>query len=228
MVAPVADAPQVTATPGPTIGRPAPATPAVPVAPPPHSRLEDVIGIATGTFLVSFGLFLLHSTTAVTGGTAGLSLLLSYALPLPFGVLFPAVNLPFFLLAVRAKGWSFTLRSLVAVAAVSALPSLHALAVHALVVDPVYAVLFGDLAAGLGILILFRHRASIGGFGVLALVLQERRGWRAGHVLMALDVVVVLTSAAVVPLPVLALSAAGVVLLNLVLSLNHRPGRYTA
>ena len=36
-------------------------------------------------------------------------------------------------------------------------------------------------------LILFRHRASLGGFNVLVLYLQERYGWRAGLIQMGLD-----------------------------------------
>ena len=198
----------------------------VAVAAPPHTRAEDVAGILVGTALASFGLFLLHSTSTVTGGTAGLGLLLSYALPVPFGVLFPLVNLPFFALAVRAKGWSFAVRSVLAVLVVSLLSPLHAAALPAPHVDPAYAVLFGNVAAGVGILVLFRHRASLGGFGILGLVLQERLGWRAGYVQMALDVTVVLASLAVVPLPVVVLSALGAVVLNLVLAMNHRPGRY--
>lgn len=197
-----------------------------PAVAPPHTLVEDVAGITVGTFLASFGLFLLHSTSAVTGGTAGLSLLLSYAAPVPFAVLFPLVNLPFFVVALRTRGWAFTVRSLVAVVAVSVFSSLHAAALPHLAVSPVYAVLFGNLAAGMGILVLFRHRASLGGFGILALLLQDRFGWRAGYVQMALDVVVVLASLAVVPPAVVGLSALGAVVLNLVLSMNHRPGRY--
>ncbi|MFD0484743.1 YitT family protein [Kineococcus sp. GCM10028916] len=195
-------------------------------AAPPHTLVEDVAGITVGTFLASFGLFLLHSTSAVTGGTAGLSLLLSYAAPIPFAVLFPLVNLPFFVVALRTRGWAFTVRSLVAVVAVSVFSSIHAAALPDLDVAPVYAALFGNLAAGVGILVLFRHRASLGGFGILALLLQDRFGWRAGYVQMALDVVVVLASLTVVPPPVVGLSALGAVVLNLVLSMNHRPGRY--
>jgi len=196
------------------------------LAAPPHSRVEDVAGVLVGTFLASFGLFLLHSTTAVTGGTAGLALLLSYALPVPFAVLFPLVNLPFFALAVRTKGWSFTARSLVAVVAVSLFSSVHAAALPSFEVSPVYGVLFGNLAAGMGILVLFRHRTSLGGFGIVALLAQERFGWRAGYVQMGLDVLVVVVAFSVVSPVVVLLSAFGAVLLNLVLSMNHRPGRY--
>ena len=65
-----------------------------------HSVAEDVLGILTGTFLASLGLHLLHAAHAVTGGTAGLSLLLGYATAWPFWLLFAVINVPFALLAV--------------------------------------------------------------------------------------------------------------------------------
>ncbi|MEA3551311.1 YitT family protein [Pseudarthrobacter sp. C1] len=191
-----------------------------------HSAVEDVLGILTGAFAASLGLFLLKSSEAVTGGTAGLALLLSYSLPASFGVIFMAVNAPFFALAVWKKGWNFALRTGAAIGLVSAMSGLHPRALGALHIDPVYGVLGGNLLAGVGLLILFRHQSSLGGFSILALLLQEKLKWRAGYVQMVLDVAIVLAALAVVaPLMVL-LSAAGAVLLNFILALNHRPGRY--
>jgi uncharacterized membrane-anchored protein YitT (DUF2179 family) len=193
-----------------------------------HSVIEDVLGILTGAFIASLGLFLLKSSEAVTGGTAGLALLLSYSLPVSFGVLFMAVNAPFFALAVWKKGWNFALRTGAAIALVSAMSTLHPWALGALDINPVYGVLGGNLLAGVGLLILFRHKSSLGGFSIMALLMQEKLKWRAGYVQMVLDVVIVLAAlAAVAPLMVL-LSAAGAILLNFVLALNHRPGRYVA
>ncbi|MFD0317754.1 YitT family protein [Streptomyces flavalbus] len=192
-----------------------------------HGVVEDVLGILTGTFLASLGLFLLQASGTVTGGTAGLALLLSYAVDVPFGVVFLAVNLPFFALAVRRKGWSFTIRTALSVGVVSLMASLHPAEITELAVDPVYAALAGNLLAGVGLLVLFRHRSSLGGFNILALVAQERFGLRAGYVQMALDVVIVVASLAVVPPLKVPLSVAGAVVLNTVLALNHRPGRYT-
>jgi uncharacterized membrane-anchored protein YitT (DUF2179 family) len=78
----------------------------------------------------------------------------------------------------------------------------------------------------MGLLALFRHAASVGGFSALAVYLQERRGWRAGHVLMAFDCAILLTAFAVIdPIRVL-WSVVGAVVLNLMVILNHRPGRY--
>ena len=202
------------------------AAPAVPPSAVRHSVLEDVLGILTGTFAASLGLFLLKSSAAVTGGTAGLALLLSYTVPLPFGFIFFGVNLPFFGLAIWKKGWNFALRTGAAVALVSVMASLHTAALGSLHIDPAYGVLGGNLLAGVGLLILFRHKSSLGGFNILALLLQEKLKWRAGYVQMVLDVAIVLAALALVPPLMVLLSAAGATLLNLILALNHRPGRY--
>lgn len=204
----------------------APVAAPVAVSAPRHSAFEDVLGLLTGTLLASFGLFLLKTAEAVTGGTAGLALLVSYAVPLPFGAVFFLVNVPFFALALKKKGLRFTLRTAVAVGLVGLFSALHPAAVDLQGLDPVYAIVLGNLMAGVGLLILFRHGASLGGFNILALILQERLGWRAGYVQMALDVTVVAAALTVVTPWGVLLSAAGAVVLNLVLALNHRPGRY--
>ena len=195
----------------------------------PHSRPEDVVGVLTGTWAVSLGVSLLTSVGAVTGGTAGLAIVLGYAVGLPFALTYTAVNLPFFALAWRTKGPRFTTRSLVCVVLVSVMSLVHdRLGVPSLggALEPAYAVLTGNLLVGIGLLIVFRHGSSLGGFNVVALLAQERLGWRAGYVQMVLDVLVVLAGLAVAGPGIVVLSAAGAALLNLVLALNHRPGRY--
>lgn len=145
------------------------------VEPPRHRVIDDIAGLAVGALVISFGLFLLKAGGLVTGGTAGLSLLLGYVLPIPFGVIFVVVNLPFFALAARGKGWPFVGRSLASIGLVSLLTSLHASAIGVghLELHPVYAVLLGNVLCGVGLLILFRHNSSLGGFTVVALVVQE-------------------------------------------------------
>jgi uncharacterized membrane-anchored protein YitT (DUF2179 family) len=193
----------------------------------PHSVIEDVLGLLTGTFVASFGLFLLRDSDAVTGGTAGLALLLSYTHVLPFGVLFFVVNAPFFALAAWKKGWRFTIRTAISVALVSLFSTLHPLMVTGLDLQPVYGVLAGNLLVGIGLLVVFRHGSSLGGFNIVALIVQERFGFRAGYAQMILDVIVILLGLTVVSVVGVVWSALGAVLLNLVLALNHRPGRYT-
>jgi uncharacterized membrane-anchored protein YitT (DUF2179 family) len=194
----------------------------------PHTLVEDALGYVTSIVVTSLGLYLIQSVGSVTGGTAGLSLLVSYWTGLPFEVLFVLVNLPFFGLALSKKGVGFTVRSLGCVIAVSLMTRVHADLLPLDGLDTVYGVVAGNLLVGLGLLVIFRHGASLGGFNVLALLLQERLNLRAGYVQMGLDISVILLALFVVSPVTVLLSAVGAVVLNIILAFNHRPGRYLA
>ncbi|WP_298944528.1 YitT family protein [uncultured Microbacterium sp.] len=191
-----------------------------------HSVAEDILGILTGTFLASLGLHLLHASEAVTGGTAGLSLLIGYATGWPFWALFALINVPFALLAVYRRGWDFTIRTVVSIGLVSGLAVVHDLYFPISDIQPLYGTLAGNLLAGVGVLILFRHRSSIGGINIIGLEVQDRTGFRAGWTMMIFDLLIIVAALLVVPWQSVLMSAAGAILLNLVLALNHRPGRY--
>jgi uncharacterized membrane-anchored protein YitT (DUF2179 family) len=191
-----------------------------------HALWEDAIALVTGAFLVSWGMFLLKTIGGVSGGLAGVSFLVTYATGWRLGLVFFVVNLPFYYLAWRRLGPRFTVKTLVTVALISIGTGLHRLYIDVSHVAPPYAAIFAGLAIGMGMLVLFRHGASAGGFGILAAYMQERHGIRAGYVQGALDVVVVIASLALVDLWTLAWSVVGALVLNLVLAINHRPGRY--
>ncbi len=192
----------------------------------PHSRIEDALAIVLGTLLVSFGVVMLKQAGALTGSTAGIAFLLNYLSPLSFGSAFFLINLPFYWLAVRRMGWEFTLKTFCAVGLVSLFTHLHPLFIHFSALNPFYATLFGNVVMGIGFIVLFRHKASLGGVNILALWLQDRLGLRAGKVQMAVDTCVVCASLFVVSLPMLMASIAGAIILNLIIAMNHRPGRY--
>ena len=123
-------------------------------------------------------------------------------------------------------GRAFTIKTFIAVATVSMLAELLPGWITVGSISPVFAAIAGGLLLGNGLLILIRHRASLGGIGVMAVVLQERRGWRAGHVQLAADAAIFTMALAIVPAIGVALSLLGSVALNMVISMNHRDGRY--
>lgn len=201
-------------------------TPAPPVpVPPPHTPLEDAAALLVGSFLLGWALLLLQQAGAVSGGLAGVAFLVAGLTPVPLGVAFFLLNLPFYGLAVKRLGWAFAVKTLVCVGLTSVLADVlgHAVDVR---MPVLLATAFAGLSLGLGFLVLFRHRASAGGFGILAFHLQERFGWRAGYVQMAFDAAVMLAALAVVGWRSVLASLLGVVVLNLVVAMNHRPGRY--
>lgn len=191
-----------------------------------HPLWEDALALLMGTAMVALGIALYGHAGLLTGGTVGLAFLLKYLLGWPFGLAFFLINLPFYALAIWRMGWPFTLRTVCAVALVSLLAELTPQWIGFAQLNPLYAALFGGFAMGLGLLMLFRHRASLGGVNILALFLQERFGLRAGKVQMGIDASIVLAALFVVPADRVALSILGAVALNLVLAINHRAGRY--
>lgn len=203
-----------------------------PTAPTPtpvlHSRVEDGVALLVGVTLVSVGIVFLASAGLLTGGMAGLAFVLHYATGIGFGKWFFVLNLPFYWLALRRLGLAFTAKTFAAVALLSLLTELQASMLHIDRLQPLYAALTGGLIMGMGFLVLFRHRCSLGGVGILALYLQDRHGWRAGKVQMAIDCGIVAAALAAVEPQRVAWSVLGAVALNLVLAMNHKPGRYLA
>ena len=193
-----------------------------------HTWLEDAQALLIGTLLVALAVAMFKQAGLLSGGTAGLAFLAHYLGGWSFGTAFFVLNLPFYWLAWRRMGRAFTLKTFLAVALLSLESDWLPRGLAFSTLHPGLAAVLGGVLLGNGFLILFRHRASLGGVGILALVLQEQRGWRAGHVQMAVDVLIVIAALVTVPWERVAMSLLGAVVLNLVLATNHRPGRYVA
>jgi len=193
-----------------------------------HSNFEDVQALITGTLFVALGVALFKQAGMLTGGTVGIAFLIHYASGLPFGALFFGINLPFYWLAYQRMGLPFMLKTVIAVGMMSVLSELLPRWIQFSALNIWFAAIAGGLLIGAGMLILFRHRASLGGLNVLVLYLQEKKGWRAGYVQAALDALILLASLAFVPPDRVALSLLGMAAINAALVVNHRPGRYTA
>ncbi|MEN3112374.1 YitT family protein [Uliginosibacterium paludis] len=191
-----------------------------------HSLLEDVQALLVAPLFMALAVMFFRQAGLLTGGTAGLAFLFHYLSGWRFGVLFFAINLPFYVFAVRALGWPFTFKTFAAVALLSVYSELLPRLLSLDHLDVIFAAIMAGLLAGISLLILIRHKASLGGLGVLAIFLQERYGIRAGKFQMGADCAIVLASFFVVDAWHVLLSVLGAVALNLVIAVNHRPGRY--
>lgn len=200
--------------------------PAIVQPAPRHSLLEDVHALLIGSSFAAFGLVMLKAAGLVTGGVAGVALILAYSTGWSVGPLFVLINLPFFLLAQRRMGWMFTIKSLIAMLALAALSHLMPDWLRLQGIQPIFAAIFGGTLIGMGVLSLARHRSSVGGIGILALYLQQSRGWSAGLVQMLIDVMIVAASLVVIGFERSAFSAISAIALNVVMLAYHRPGRY--
>lgn len=193
-----------------------------------HKLHEDVQALLTGTLFVSLGIVLFGQSGLLSGGTAGIAFVIHYATGWNFGLLFFLINLPFYGLAYRRMGRAFTFKTFAAVVLLALFSNVLPQLLHIRDVQPVLASVLGGLLIGAGMLMLFRHQASLGGLNVLALYLQERYGWRAGLIQMGLDCCIVLAAFALTDAWHIALSVLGAVAMNQTLAINHRKGRYVA
>jgi uncharacterized membrane-anchored protein YitT (DUF2179 family) len=197
--------------------------------PPPsprHSAFEDAQGLVFGTAMVTLGLAFLQHLGLITGQIAGLALLVSLWTGVAFGPVFFALNLPFYWLAVRRMGWAFTIKTFAAVVLVTVFSLVRPELLTFGHVDPLTGAVLAGIVQGSGLLAIFRHRASLGGVGVVAVYLQDRTGFRAGWTQLLVDLVVFALALLTLPVGAVLFSLAGAVVLNLVIAINHRRDRY--
>nr|WP_277815188.1 YitT family protein [Aquisalinus flavus] len=179
-----------------------------------------------GALLLALAISLFREATILTGGVAGVALLIDYASPIRFEIAFLVLNLPFFALALWRMGVRFTGATLVTIFLVSGLTAVISRYLVIDSINPVFAALAGGVLNGVGIVALFRHRSGVGGLTIMSSYLQDRGIARAGHVHLVTDLVIAAIALLIIPADKVALSVLVAVVFSFVLSANHRPGRY--
>ncbi|QXA73931.1 YitT family protein [Klebsiella aerogenes] len=192
---------------------------------PRHTAADDFYGLFTGVALAAMGIAALGAGGLITGGAAGMALLLSYLVPWTPAQLVPVINLPFIAFGFFAMGRMFAAKTLAV--SLSLGVAVHVCAVMLLpTIAPITAAVFGSIFLGIGILFMARHGASIGGTGIVTLWGQRRFNVNAGLSQCAFDAVLFVVAAFSQPWDKLAISFVGVVIMNSCLIFWHKPGRY--
>lgn len=191
-----------------------------------HGLHEDALALVLGTLLVALGTVIYAKAVLLVGGMAGLALLMQYTTGVDFWLGFSLINLPFYYLGLKRMGWRFTLRTFVAVTLVSLFSRLTADWIAFSRLEPAYAAVMAGTLCGTGLLMLFRHRTGLGGVNILAMFLQDNWGVRAGYFQLAVDLCILGAAVFVLSPDRIALSVVSAVILNLIIAVNHRPGRY--
>ncbi|MEP1765956.1 MAG: YitT family protein [Sulfitobacter sp.] len=193
-----------------------------------HTLLDDAQGLSLGVFLCGFGLYLLTSAGLITGQTAGVAVILAYLTGYSFGIVFFVINIPFYLIAWYRLGPAFTVKSIISVTMLSVVTELVPLGITVQSIHPFFAALAVGAMVGMGLVAMFRHNGSLGGFGVIALIIQDTTGFRAGWVQLILDAIIFGAALLLFDLHIVFYSLIGAVVLNLIIAINHRRDRYIA
>ncbi|WP_340676953.1 YitT family protein [Paraglaciecola sp.] len=195
---------------------------------PTHRFYEDVLALFCAGVMVSFGVMLFNSHSLITGGTAGLAIIGMHLTSMSFGTLFFLVNIPFYVIAWTQLSKRFTVNTFISVSLVSLLSTYMPQLITIESVHPVFAATVGGMLIGVGLLIMFRHKSSLGGLGILALYLQNKYSIRAGNFGLLVDTIILSSSLMMFSWDVVALSVLGAITLNSLIAVNHKPGRYQA
>ncbi|MFD2531394.1 YitT family protein [Gracilimonas halophila] len=191
-----------------------------------HSVIDDIQGIIIGSLTAAFGIAIFSHMNFLIGGTAGAAFLTQYTTDFTFGQVFFVINIPFYVLAIKKLGWDFTIKTFIAVSGVSFLTEFIPRIFEFGEINPWFAAVFGGFLIGSGLLMLFRHKASLGGLNILSIYVQEYFQISAGKFQMVADTLIILCAFFVVDWRALAFSVLAAVSLNVILAINHKPGRY--
>jgi len=183
--------------------------------------LNRALSIAAGCLLISLGLIALKHSEVVTGGTAGLTLTISYLFDLPFALLFFLINIPFYFVSVIQMGWNFTLSTIASVALVTLMTAVDRW-LPDFAINLFIGTIVGSVLCGIGLTTLFINRASLGGVNIMALFLQKRYKVNPGTVNFVFDASIVMLGFYSVGALQGALSVASVVIVSSIIGLAKK------
>lgn len=144
-----------------------------------------ICAVGVNAFLVPFKL--------ITAGISGVALLIYYIIPvLSPSTLVVLINIPIFIAGWLLIDKSFTLWSLFGMITFSAILRATAFLADLKVVNDLYtALIMGGLLAGIGVGMVFRARASLGGTDILAAILRKHYSMSIGVAQFGLNTVII-------------------------------------
>ena len=150
--------------------------------------------VLLGSFMIAIGfnLFLLPNQVA-SGGVAGISTILNSVFGFSPDIVQWAINLPLFVLGIFILGKKFGMKTFVGTIAVPFFVGVSSVW-PAVTPDPLLGSIFGGMACGVGIGIVFRGKGSTGGIDLAAQILHKYVPLPFGICVALFDGVIVLTA----------------------------------
>ena len=161
---------------------------------------KDYLMIFLGTFMYSLGITqFIMPHKFVTGGLAGVGVLLNYAFAFPVSVTVLVVNATLILIAWRILGPQFLLKTIVGVLSLSAfLGIFEALQLQTIMEsEPLIAGMIGALLCGSGVGLVFSVNGSTGGTDIVIMIINKYRNVTPGRTMLLIDLMIVGTSYAI-------------------------------
>lgn len=162
-----------------------------------YEFLKDNFYIFLGSVLCSLGVVLfLAPNSIITGGTAGLSLLLHYITSFTIGTWMVLVNVPLLLLGGKYFGKSYAIKSIITIVLISLLIDFfnEVLKLKPITDEFILASIFGGILIGIGIGLIIKGKSSAGGTSIIATIIASKTKYKASEAMLFIDTLVIALS----------------------------------
>src|SRR5690606_7980712 len=157
------------------------------------------ICIVAGAFLQGLGMSLfLFPHNIPSGGAAGLAILMNHWLQFPLGISLWIVNFSFLILALKYFGFTWTVKTMIAVTITSVTVSFASNFGSFLTPFFWLDLLLGAMIFGIGVGLLIRSGSSSGGMVIPTLMIAQYNDWSPGEVMLLLNFFIFLLTASVI------------------------------
>jgi uncharacterized membrane-anchored protein YitT (DUF2179 family) len=162
-----------------------------------HEEVKNYSFILLGSTILALavvGFFVPNQL--ITGGTAGLALLLHYITPLSIGMLVALVNLPLILIGIKYLGKLFAIRTIITIILISVLIDFFAkiIKLEAFIVDTTLGAIFGGIFIGIGLALVIKGNSSAGGSTILARIISSKTEIKPGVVILIIDTIIIFSA----------------------------------
>lgn len=153
--------------------------------------------IISGCFILALavvGFFLPNQI--ITGGTAGLALLLHYITPLTIGSLIALINLPLLILGSKYLGKMFAIRTVITIILISLFVDFFAQIVklEPFIIDTILSSIFGGIFIGVGLALVIKGNSSAGGSTIIARIISSKTEIKPAQVILVIDTIIILSA----------------------------------
>lgn len=158
-----------------------------------RESLLRVLTVVLGSIIYSIGVnVFIIPHKLLSGGVAGIAIIFQYLTGLPSGYYVIALNIPIFLIGIRAVDKEFGIYSFIGMASMSlSLILTRGLHAYYYMPDPLLSSLCGGIITGIGAGTIFKSRASQGGTDIIVVAVKKKYGMSIGRIAFMINAAIV-------------------------------------
>lgn len=158
-----------------------------------NKKIKIIASILLGSLIYAIAInAFIAPHKLLSGGVAGISLLLEYVSNIPSGLWVFVVNVPIFIVGYKLVNREFIVHSFIGMISMSTFLLLTKNVVNFIRVEDMFiAALFGGVLSGFGMGIIFKVGASQGGTDIIAVIIRKKNGAKISTLYMILNAIIV-------------------------------------